>query len=168
MSKELEALERIETTFSLNKQGKESAYRGYTNSVYPYYEDFDLVLNALKRLEAIDNANPSEALEILYNNAKLDRDRIEKGGIVTYAEEIEHNERIKPYYETLKQALIKAQEQEKVLEILKKTKNIKTSFYENGSGKHYKLEFDRTKNQTITKEEFNFLKRWIENEQTKY
>ena len=53
MSKEIEALKRIETTFSMNKQGKESVYRGYTNSVYPYYKDFDLVLNALKRFDII-------------------------------------------------------------------------------------------------------------------
>lgn len=53
MSKELEALKRIETTFSMNKQGKESVYRDYTNSIYPYYEDFDLVLNGLKRLDLI-------------------------------------------------------------------------------------------------------------------
>ena len=38
----------------------------------------------------------------------------------------------------------------KALEIIKKTKNIKVSFYENGSGKHYKIEFDKTRNQTIT------------------
>ena len=53
MSKEIEALKRIETTFSMNRQGKESVYREYTNSMYPYYEDFDLVMNALKRLEEI-------------------------------------------------------------------------------------------------------------------
>lgn len=66
-----------------------------------------------------------EALEILYSDAKLDRDRIEKGGVLTYAEEIEHNERIKPYYDTIKQALIKAEKEHKALEILKR--NVKVS-----------------------------------------
>ena len=50
----------------------------------------------------------------------------------------------------------------KALEIIKKNKNIKFSFYENGSGKHYKIEFDKTRNQTITKEEFNLLKEVLE------
>ena len=50
----------------------------------------------------------------------------------------------------------------KALEIIKKTKNIKVSFYENGSGKHYKIEFDKTRNQTITKEQFNLLKEVLE------
>lgn len=65
MSKELEALKRIETTFELNKEGKESVYKEYTNSIYPYYEDFDLVLNALNELKQIKEAKPSEALENL-------------------------------------------------------------------------------------------------------
>lgn len=50
----------------------------------------------------------------------------------------------------------------RALEIIKKTKNIKLSFYENGSGKHYKIEFDKTRNQTITEEEFNLLKEVLE------
>lgn len=55
------------------------------------------------------------------------------------------------YYNIIEKSL-------KALEIIKKTKNIKVSFYENGSGKHYKIEFDKTRNQTITEEEFNLLK----------
>lgn len=107
MSKEIESLKRIETTFSMNKQGKESVYRGYTNSVYPFYEDFDLVLKALQRLESIDNANPSEALETL-------KDMLIGNGI---------NDNINDYVDNLilpiKQALLKAQEQEKENELLK-------------------------------------------------
>lgn len=48
-----EALKRIETTFSLNREGKDSVYRAYTNSIYPYYEDFDLVMRDLEALEII-------------------------------------------------------------------------------------------------------------------
>jgi hypothetical protein len=91
MSKEIESLKRIETTFSMNKQGKESVYREYTNSIYPYYEDFDLVLKGLQRLEAIDNANPSEALEKL-------------------SKEIPQYDSWLKYIDTIKQALLKAQE----------------------------------------------------------
>ena len=62
----------------------------------------------------------------------------------------------------IKQALLKAEKEHKALEIIKKTKNIKVSFYENGSGKHYKIEFDKTRNQTITEEEFETLKEVLE------
>ena len=63
MDKVFEALKRIETTFSMNKEGKASVYREYTNSIYPYYQDFDLVLNALNELKQIKEAKPSEAME---------------------------------------------------------------------------------------------------------
>lgn len=77
---------------------------------------------ALQRLEAIDNANPSEALKCLkylYEDAKIESGWVQKH-CITYAEEFEHNDRIKPYYENIKQALLKAQEQEKALKIIKK------------------------------------------------
>lgn len=65
MDKVFEALKRIETTFSMNKEGKASVYREYTNSIYPYYQDFDLVLNALNELKQIKESKPSEALKYL-------------------------------------------------------------------------------------------------------
>ena len=106
MSKELEELEELNYNLDLTKT---------TTYINHYYD----IKQALQRLEVIDNAKPSEALEILYNNAKLDRDRIERGGVVTYAEEIEYNEGIKPYYDIVKQALLKAQALEGKIEILK-------------------------------------------------
>ena len=48
-----EALKRIETAFPLNREGKTSVYREYTNSIYPYYEDFDLVMRDLEELERL-------------------------------------------------------------------------------------------------------------------
>lgn len=63
-----------------------------------------------------------ECLEILYNSAKLDVDRIESSKIVTYAEEIEHNEGIKPFYETIKQALTQKSKKELAFDIVKKHK----------------------------------------------
>lgn len=137
MSKEIESLKRIETTFSMNKQGKESVYREYTNSIYLYYEDFDLVLKGLQRLEAIekgkntdiidnymafknDNTNPSEALECLeklkgmeissmpfsdeYGTQEVDLNDIRKVGS-------QLNTDFREYTATIKQALLKAQEQ---------------------------------------------------------
>ncbi len=199
-------------------------------------KDRDKVLNALQRLESIDNANPSEALNDL---------QVIENNIIYILSDCDINdavcqclEYVKSKMPTIKQALLKAQESEKenayiekiktmmkqkdcvlryiesedcfavktilsdgwykltpefvddnvreeikplplieknkqlkeenaeykrVLDIIKETKNIKVSFYENGSGKHYKLEFDRTRNQTITQEEFNLLKRWLGN-----
>ena len=105
MSKEIESLKRIETTFSMNKQGKESAYRGYTNSFYPYYEDFDLVLKALQSLEAIDNSSPSEALECLEKVYS----RLPQWDLSRNVDQCN----------IIKQALLKQQEQEKENELLK-------------------------------------------------
>ncbi len=112
MSKELEALENM-------KNGADEWYRSYE-----MHEDYPVVKLALQRLESIDNSEPSEALKILYNNAKMDRDRIEQGYPLTYAEEIEHNEGIKPYYDTIKQALLKSQEQEKENAYIEKIKTM--------------------------------------------
>ena len=60
---------------------------------------------ALQRLEAIDNANPSEALEELFKT--------------TYFGSAEEYKKIDNCYNTIKQALIKAQEQEKENKVLK-------------------------------------------------
>lgn len=150
-----------------------------------------------------------EALEILYNNAKLDRDRIEEGGVVTYAEEIEHNEGIKPYYKTLKQALqrleaidnanpsealrelsiirhleigfdknrkpitlndidglntiknciLKAQEQEKVLKIIFKKKVDIVYLEDSNTVEEYNSHFGAVICK-LTQEEFDLLNRW--------
>lgn len=102
MNEVFEALKRIETTFSLNKEGKESVYREYTNSIYPYYEDFDLVLNALNELKQIKESNPSEVLEETLRDIIMDL-------------EYDDNPFLRDRYYGLldvKQALIKAKEQE--------------------------------------------------------
>lgn len=53
MSKEMEALKRMETSFVWNKEGKTSVYKNSTNSSIPYYQDFEIVENGLKALEII-------------------------------------------------------------------------------------------------------------------
>lgn len=68
--KEFEALKRIETTFNLNKQNRPSVYNDYTNSVEPYYRDYDLVEKALLELKQIKETKPSEALERILNNCE--------------------------------------------------------------------------------------------------
>lgn len=52
MSKGLEKLYRLETAFPLNNRGQ-SVYREYTNSVTPYYEDFNVVEKELKAFDII-------------------------------------------------------------------------------------------------------------------
>lgn len=59
-----------------------------------------------------------KALEILKSKASIKSGWVHKH-CVTYAEEFEHNERIEPHYEIIKQALLKSQEQEKENELLK-------------------------------------------------
>lgn len=76
---------------------------------------FDIIEEALQRLESIDNANPSEVLKYLeewYGFLMADNDTTYSNG---YENEIEYNRRkeaiYKQYY-IIKQALLKAQEQE--------------------------------------------------------
>jgi len=149
--KEIEALKRIETTFSMNKQGKESAYREYTNSIYPYYEDFYLVLNALKRLEAIDNTNHSEALECV--NELWQDINVENN----FRNDFKHLETINNY-------ILKAQEQENVLkELIFLINDLEPTFNRKG------VSSDTDKLGTIAKDYFydnasELLKRYFEDD----
>ena len=111
---------------------------------------FEIIENGFKRLESIDNAKPNEALEKLLDG---------------YSKGIAG----RSYYDTIKQALLKAQEQEKVLEIIKEKRvNVEwfwNDFVDNGFGYHYYLEkwykYQSTDKQKLTKEEFDLLKRWL-------
>ena len=149
MEKIFEALKRIETTFSMNKEGKESVYREYTNSIYPYYEDFDLVLNALNELKQIKESKPSEALECLEKMY----DNIES----PFPSD-------KELYDTIKQYILKAQEQEEVLNVIKeKNIDIETLKYrlrvkDDDVYLHYKYDL------LMPREKFELLKRWLEND----
>lgn len=92
MTKELEALDR--------------------NMVVIREKDYAIIEKALQRLEAIDNSNPSEALECLeeiYNWIYCNC------GGTTYEDDV----KLDKIRKIVEQALIKAQEQEKALEILK-------------------------------------------------
>ena len=91
MSKELEAFKKVKN-----------------NSSKEVVEAFDIIEKGLQRLEAIDNAKPSEALNGLEYICKiLNEKRIDIKWL------------FKGDYDTIKQALLKAQEQEKVLNIIK-------------------------------------------------
>jgi len=81
-------------------------------------EEHEQLLSWLKELQAIKEAKPSEALESL---EKVKGYRT--GGIISFEVFLEETEE----YNTLKQALLKAQEQEKILDILKRIIKVKPS-----------------------------------------
>ena len=66
-----------------------------------YENEYDIVKNAIQRLEAIDNSNPSEALECWENM---------QGRIACYISTIE--------YTTIKQALLKAEKEHNSVTLL--------------------------------------------------
>lgn len=111
MSKELEALNKIQHDFGqLKGQELVSCY--------------ETIFNALQRLEAIDNATPSEALECLeklkgieissmpfkddYGIEEVDLNDIRKVGS-------QLNTDFKEYIDTIKQALLNAEKYEKII-----------------------------------------------------
>ena len=95
MNKYLEALERLAMSDDLHIKECERLGIGLT-------EDFYTVEQELQRLEAIDNANPSEALECLRN--------LEDNIII-----VENTDEAYKNVTTIKQALLKAQEPKKYL-----------------------------------------------------
>ena len=117
-------------------------------------EEHEQLLSWLKELQAIKEAKPSEALESL---EKVKGYRT--GGIISFEVFLEETEE----YNTLKQALLKAQEQEKVLNIITK-KNIdifelKISKKVEEYNAVVKRPFD-----TLTQEEFKLLKEYFKYE----
>ena len=140
MSKELEALKRLR---------QETCPATYMAD-FDKNECCDVIEQALQRLEAIDNANPSEALESLEEIRDF---RYGKEKLLVCQTQM---------YTTIKQALLKAQEQEKVLEIIKE-KGVDVSLIK-------KYDFVEDYNSAVwiagrpklVKEEFNTLKEVLE------
>ena len=105
-----------------------------------------------KRLDAIDNVKPSDALECL---EKLVSDILKKTSL----------------FNTIKKALIKSQEQEKVLEIIKEKPQAELSLIQVGKIKTYEEYLKYVDmwesyylDRVYTQEEFDLLKRYF-NEQ---
>ena len=113
------------------------------------------------RLESIDNAEPSEALECL--------EYIKSQSPICYDNDGKFYE-FEKEFDTIKQALLKAQKDRKALEIIKEKRvNVDlfwNDFVDNGFGYHYYLEkwykFQSTDNKKLTEEEFNLLKEVLE------
>lgn len=116
------------------------------NSSKEVVEAFDVIEKGLQRLEAIDNAEPSEALTEIFNIIY----NLDCG--TTY----EQDKKLDECRKTIKQALLKAQEQEKVLNIIKeKEVNI-------ASLKAYDLEeYNMIYENKLTEEEFDLLKEYL-------
>lgn len=109
MSKELEFIETITTTKELK----------------PYLEQ---VKKELKRLESIDNSNPSEALEITNSYLKVFEEQ--------KVDVLYDIESFKQDFITIKQALIKAQEDKIIADFIRE---------------HYKLSDDINENYLVLK-----------------
>ena len=93
MGKELEA-------FSKEKQALDELY-DVAGNIQNLKEDYIILKTVLNRLESIDNSNPSEALEC------LERIKDYLSNVYDYKEIIEE---VKKDIDTIKQALLKAQE----------------------------------------------------------
>ena len=109
----------------------------------------DDIEKELQRLEAIDNANPSEALEQIktlkgFNQVELNNDK-----------------NVNKSLNTIKQALIKAEEMKKVLEIIFEKDVDMYSLRRCKTSEEYNEHFAIDEYQKLTEEEFNLLKRYL-------
>ena len=141
----------------------------------PQAEKFEecckIIRQFLHRLESIDNANPSEALECLeklkgmeissmpfsdeYGTQEVDLNDIRKVGS-------QLNTDFREYTATIEQALLKAQKEHKALEIIKeKSVDVFRIYYYVTSNKIIELEEYR-RDRNLTEDEFNLLKEWLE------
>lgn len=106
MDNVLESLERLKNAPSF--MGGTTEYQSCTDSKTLLMQDYEIVKQALKRLESIDNANPSEALKCL--------------GLLGDFEwrKKSFKEAFPDLFGTIEQALLKAQENARSEEILQK------------------------------------------------
>lgn len=160
MNKYLEALERLKTAPTF--MGGTAEYQACTKSETLLMQDYEIVKQALSRLEAIDNANPSEALKCLESikDALWDDDF--------------HYQRHSKLLDTIEQVLLKAQEPKHYLkwEDLKFTYGTKTQKVRMGNT-IYKIEcvyYDNVKEVKLLSEDekllyFNFIGKYKDNVQ---
>ena len=101
-----EYLEALENIKSLLKDD-------WVDSYWKTY--YETIKQALQRLESTENANPSEALGLVKRTCEIYVDSLKQRDLIGY-DIIE--KQINEALDTIKQALVKSQEQEKVLEII--------------------------------------------------
>ena len=130
MSKELEPIEALDKLLDGYSRGM--AGRSY----------YDIVREALERLEAIENENPIEALKCLED---------------LYCEPVDYRSNDKANdYETIKQALLKAEKELKALEIIKEKLVDVFKLYNCKTVEEYNQA--QYRDCMLTEEEFNLLK----------
>lgn len=114
----------------------------------PLKEEIDIVNNALLELKMIKEAKPSEALKCLDKMAN---------------QVFQVDDEFELYYDKVKQYILKAQEQEKVLEIImEKGVDIATfNDYQTVIEYNWSIRFERYKRKELTQQEFELLKRWL-------
>ena len=125
--------------------------RNFKKVILPYEE----YQKMYQHLEAIDNAKPSEALKELDDISYL---------VLNEIDDLKNKELWKSYFNTIKQALLKSQEQEKVLKIMFEKKvdmcelKICIDEYEDSLYQYNKRTIEKFK---LTQEEFELLKRYF-------
>lgn len=139
MSKCLEALEcSLKLYKMVESAGNDNGFN--LNEAWEYHET---IKQALLELKAIKDANPSEALKALDRNIVVIREKD---------------------YTIIEQALVKAQEQEKVLKVILKKRIDLESFYstfvkDNLDYKYYEKYYGTYGLEKLTQEEFELLKK---------
>lgn len=146
MSKELEAFNKL-----------------MEESPEVHIKSYEIVINALQRLEAIENANPSEALEALRSlgealgTLEIDKDTM-LPKVVLFGNRAKH-------YKTVEQALLKANEQEKVLKIIFEKQVDFEVFGAFDTYKDYEIYYNKRFHvieHKLTEEEFEIVKRYCD------
>ena len=121
----------------------------------------DIIANQIKealntiqnRLESIDNANPSEALECV---ERIGAEKLARGEL------IRNDDKVEPYLNTIKQALIKAEKEHKALETIKeKCVDVFRINYYITSNRIIELE-EYKRDRNLTEEELELLKEVLE------
>ena len=153
MSRELEPIEALDKL--LEGYSKGMAGRSY----------YDIVREALQRPEAIETANPSEALKTLEVLDKIISPLLEPV-LAEYEDDL--SDKITANYFALKQSLLKAEKELKALEIIKKKSvwvgRLKSLFrkYNNNLDVLRFYNANMWVDYQLTKEEFNLLKEVLE------
>ena len=156
MRKELEILGPIEALDKL----LEGYSKGMAGRSY-----YDIVREALQRPEAIETANPSEALKTLEVLDKIISPLLEPV-LAEYEDDL--SDKITANYFALKQSLLKAEKELKALEIIKKKSvwvgRLKSLFrkYNNNLDVLRLYNANMWVDYQLTKEEFNLLKEVLE------
>lgn len=151
---ELKSIKEANPSEALEAFGRITLHTEYDNGSHydglQFEDDCKLVDKALDRLEQIDNANHSEALKCLED---------------LYCEPVDYRSNDKENdYETIKQALLKAEKEHKALEIIKEKEcdmrwfkycikvNLEVETYNNGLPEYY---------EKLTQEEFNIIEKMV-------